>query len=172
MQKPAPTAPSRTAAVESGSFRHFRALLAGLVRELPCGGLDHELERWLEERHGPSSSSFAQLREACLQGVREGWACARARDGIRYGRVLRPADELSGFSVDVVDMQNVAGPRHAHPLGEIDLILPLEGDARFDGRVAGWRVYPPGSSQAPTVTGGLARILYLLPEGKIDFSEA
>ena len=69
-------------------------------------------------------------------------------------------------------MQDIAGPHHLHPLGEVDLIMPLEGDARFDGHPAGWCVYPPGSAHPPTVSGGRALVLYLLPQGQIDFTPA
>ena len=44
--------------------------------------------------------------------------------------------------------------------------MPLEGDATFDGRPAGWCVYPPGSAHRPTVAQGRALVLYLLPEGQ------
>ena len=58
----------------------------------------------------------------------------------------------------------------AHPQGEIDLIMPIAGPAAFDGRSEGWLVYPPGSAHKPTVTGGRALVLYLLPEGQIEFT--
>jgi hypothetical protein len=77
---------------------------------------------------------------------------------------------LHGYSIDVVDMNEVAGPHHTHPNGEVDLIMPTEGDARFDGRGAGWLVYPAGSSHRPTVSGGRAFVLYLLPGGAIEFT--
>lgn len=106
----------------------------------------------------------------CLEGVREGWLCEREGGGTRYGRVFKPEDALQRFSVDVVDMQNLAGPHHSHPGGEIDLIMPLEGEATFDGHPAGWCVYPPGSAHFPTVAQGRALVLYLLPEGQIQFT--
>ena len=53
---------------------------------------------------------------------------------------------------------------------EIDLIMPLDEGAQFDGRPAGWLVCPPGSAHRPTVTGGRALVLYLLPEGSITFT--
>jgi hypothetical protein len=68
-------------------------------------------------------------------------------------------------------MEDVAGPHHRHPTGEIDLVLPLSGDARFDGRGAGWVVYGPGSAHRPTVRGGKALVLYLLPQGAIEFTK-
>ena len=100
----------------------------------------------------------------------EGWLCEREHGGIRYGRVFKAEDALHRFSVDVVDMQDIKGPHHAHPSGEIDLIMPLEQGAAFDGRQAGWCVYPPGSAHHPTVTAGRALVLYLLPEGQIEFT--
>ena len=69
-------------------------------------------------------------------------------------------------------MHDIAGPHHTHPNGEIDLILPLDPGARFDGRPAGWLVCPPGSAHRPTVSGGRALVLYLLPQGRIDFTPA
>jgi hypothetical protein len=105
-----------------------------------------------------------------MRGVEEGWMCEREGGGIRYGRVLKASDELHRFSVDVVDMNDIAGPHHVHPQGEIDLIMPIDADARFDSRPAGWCVYPPGSAHRPTVSGGRALVLYLLPEGQIEFT--
>jgi hypothetical protein len=48
--------------------------------------------------------------------------------------------------------------------------MPIEGDAHFDGRAAGWLVCPPGSAHRPTVTAGRALVLYLLPDGQIEFT--
>jgi hypothetical protein len=57
-----------------------------------------------------------------------------------------------------------------HPLGEIDLVMPIDESARFDGSPAGWVVYPPGSAHRPTVSHGRSLVLYLLPEGRIEFT--
>jgi hypothetical protein len=102
--------------------------------------------------------------------VAEGWLADREGGGIKYGRIFKPADDLQGFSVDVVDMKDVAGPHHSHPNGEIDLIMPIGGDATFDSRPAGWCVYGPGTAHRPTVSHGRALVLYLLPQGKIEFT--
>jgi len=40
------------------------------------------------------------------------------------------------------------------------------------GRPAGWCVYPAGSAHRPTVSGGRALVLYLLPAGQIEFTRA
>jgi hypothetical protein len=149
---------------------HFRALLADFVSRLGRPELDETLERWLNHEHGPAGTTYGVIREACLEGVRAGWMCSRGGGSLRYGRVLKPADDLQRFSVDVVAMENVVAPHHVHPAGEVNLVMPVTGDACFDGRGAGWRVYPPGSSHSPEVIGGSALVLYLLPEGKIEFT--
>jgi hypothetical protein len=148
----------------------FRQQLVTLTAQLAGRPLDGALETWLNAQLGPGSAGFDGLKATCQQGVAEGWLCQREGGGIRYGRIFKPAADLHGFSVDVVDMADVAGPHHSHPLGEIDLIMPISGDAHFDGRPAGWLVCPPGSAHPPTVSGGRALVLYLLPDGRIDFT--
>jgi hypothetical protein len=148
-------------------FRQQIALLTGQLQGRP---LDSALDDWLNQTHGVGSSTYAELQAACRAGVADGWLCQREGGGIRYGRIFKPAGDLHGFSVDVVDMCDVAGPHHVHPNGEIDLILPIDPQARFDGRPAGWLVCPPGSAHRPTVSDGRALVLYLLPEGQITFT--
>lgn len=78
---------------------------------------------------------------------------------------------MHGFSAHVVDMKDIAGPHRSHPNGEIDLIMPVDGDAAtFDQRPAGWCVYGPGTAHRPTVARGRALVLYLLPQGSIEFT--
>ena len=149
----------------------FHQLVADLTGQIAGRPLDQDLDEWLNRQHGAGSPGFEALRQACIDGVAEGWLCDREGGGIRYGRVFKPEDALHRFSVDVVDMRDLAGPHHTHPNGEIDLIMPLEGDATFDGRPAGWCVYPPGSDHRPTVAQGRALVLYLLPEGQISFTK-
>ncbi len=152
------------------STEHFRQQLSALTAQLADRPIDSDLQEWLNGYHGVDSDTYQQLKRSCEQGVTEGWLCEREAGGIRYGRVFKPADDLHGFSVDVVDMNNVVGPHHSHPNGEIDLVMPLEGEAVFDNQPAGWMVYPPGSSHKPTVSNGRALVLYLLPNGEISFT--
>lgn len=148
----------------------FREQIAQLTTQLAGRPLNAELDVWLNTEYGPGSATFIQLKAACIAGVNEGWLCDREGGGLKYGRIFKPADDLHGFSVDVVDMTDVAGPHHSHPNGEIDLIMPLDAGACFDGRPAGWLVCPPSSAHRPTVTQGRALVLYLLPEGRIEFT--
>lgn len=150
----------------------FEGLINRLTGEIAGAPLGGALEAHLNADHGPGSATFEAIFSACQAGIREGWLCNREGGGIRYGRVLKATDATHGFSVDVVDMENVAGPHHVHPNGEIDLIMPLTDGARFDACPAGWCVYEPGSGHRPTVSEGRALVLYLLPQGAIEFTPA
>ena len=150
----------------------FESLIAEFTAPLAGRALDAALAEELNRRHGPGSAAYQALFDACRAGVGAGWMCSREAGGIRYGRVVKPTPATHGFSVDVVDMDDCVGPHHAHPNGEIDLVMPIEGEARFDGQPAGWVVYGPGSAHHPTVTEGRALVLYLLPDGAIEFKAA
>jgi Domain of unknown function (DUF4863) len=148
----------------------FRQQIAALTGQIAGRALDAELDAWLNREHGARSATYAALKASCEAGVAAGWLADREGGGIKYGRIFKPADDLQGFSVDVVDMKDIAGPHHSHPNGEIDLIMPVDADATFDGRPAGWCVYGPGTAHRPTVSQGRALVLYLLPQGKIEFT--
>lgn len=150
----------------------FQTLIGRLTGSIATHALDSALASHLNADHGPGSELFDAISAACRIGVEQGWMCQRQAGGVRYGRVLKPSDATHGFSVDVVDMEDIVGPHHIHPHGEIDLIMPLTAEARFDDYPAGWCVYPPGSGHRPSVSAGRALVLYLLPQGAIDFTAA
>ena len=125
--------------------------------------MDAALERELNESFPVSGEYCQSILAACRQGDSDGWICEQETGGIRYGRVIKPGASTNSFSVDVVQMREIIGPHHVHPNGEIDLIIPTEGNATFDRHPAGWLVYGPGSAHKPTVEGGCAYVLYLLP---------
>jgi len=158
--------PAPTATPEA--FVQQIRVITSRIRARP---LDSTLERDLNAWFPPASPEFEGLFTACQAGIAAGWMCAREAGGIKFGRVVKPTDTTDGFSVDVVEMQSLAGPHHRHPNGEIDLIMPLTPGARFDERDAGWLVYEPGSAHSPTVTQGCALVLYLLPAGAIEFTK-
>lgn len=167
-----PAIAASPSAEATSAVANFRELLADLTRQIAGKPLNADLDAWLNQEHGVASASYQQLKSACVDGVAQGWLCKYEGGGLRYGRIFKPADDLHGFSVDVVDMKDVAGPHHTHPEGEIDLIMPLDASALFDGRPAGWMVTPAGSAHRPTVTNGRALVLYLLPNGRIEFTAA
>ena len=149
--------------------------ISALTSQMSGKILDQDLQDWLNLEHGVDSATWRELEQSCRQGVAEGWLCQHEAGGIRYGRVFKPDPQLHGFSVDVVDMDDVGmgdivGPHHRHPAGEIDMVMPISAEARFDGHAAGWVVYEPGTAHYPTVSDGRALILYLLPSGSIEFT--
>ena len=149
----------------------FKTRLAAVTAQIHNRPLNSALDEWLNAHLGTDTATYRELKQSCEEGVAQGWLCKYEGGGLRYGRIFKPSEDLHGFSVDVVDMANVAGPHHVHPQGEIDLIMPIEGDATFDGRPAGWLVSPPGSAHSPTVSQGRALVLYLLPNGDIEFTK-
>ena len=156
----------------------FLTLIASLTATLVGRPLDEALAADLNRQHPPGSATFEAIAAACRAGVAAGSMCQHEGGGIRYGRVIKPSPATHDFSVDVVDMADLAGPHHTHPNGEIDLVMPLAGPddltpggaATFDGQPAGWKVYGPGTAHRPTVSGGRALVLYLLPQGAIQFT--
>ncbi|MGK0298373.1 MAG: hypothetical protein ACI9XC_001994 [Gammaproteobacteria bacterium] len=148
----------------------FQTLIKTVTDFIGDRSLDDSLELDLNQTFSATSLEFKAIESACAVAIKDGWMCKYEAAGIRYGRVIKPSDDLKGYSVDVVDMENTRGPHHRHPRGEIDMVMPTQGDALFDGQSAGWKVYASGSAHFPTVTGGRALVLYLLPAGEIEFT--
>jgi len=121
------------------------------------------------ERDFPADGAFVtELAAQMRAGVADGSLCNRGGGSVRFSRVFKACGETCGLSADAVLMDG-PGPLHRHPLGEVDLCLREAGEPSFDGKPAGWVVYGPGSEHVPTVTGGTMLILYLLPQGSIEF---
>ena len=148
----------------------FARLIGQITARIEGRKLDQHLEQDLNTLFPAEGPETRAVFDSCKAAIAAGWMCGREAGGIRFGRVVKPGPDTHGFSVDVVDMPPIAGPHHRHPNGEIDLIMPLEQDAKFDGRSAGWLVYGPDSAHRPTVTQGRALVLYLLPAGAIEFT--
>lgn len=147
----------------------FTALIATITKEIDGMPVDESLTAVLTEKFPPDGETFEQVFQACKAAIAEGWMCEHGDPELKFGRVLKPTPQTHNFSVDVVDMTEVVGPHHVHPKGEVDMIMPLTEGAEFDGHPHGWCVYPPMSAHKPTVTGQ-AIVLYLLPDGAIEFT--
>ncbi len=148
----------------------FDQIIGDVTAAIIGRALDQNLETYLNKAYPAAGGAFRTLAKACEAGIAEGWLCNREHGGIRFGRIIKPSPTSGHFSVDVVLMDTIVGPHHRHPNGEIDVIMPLDPEAQFDGRGAGWLVYPAGHAHNPTVTGGKAIVLYLLPDGAIEFT--
>lgn len=125
-------------------------------------------EAALAERLPPDSAAAAELNARLRELLEAGAIADRGELPVRWGRVAKATEETLGYSIDVVHM-TAAGPLHRHPTGEIDYCVSLGGEPSFDGRPPGWVVMEPGSEHVPTVADGEMLIVYLLPEGRIEF---
>ena len=151
-------------------IQQFKALIKPVIGATEGAALNDSLAEVLNRQFPPSGETFKSIESACHQAIEAGWMCSRGAAGRRYGRVIEPGPETAGLSVDVVQLEDVAGPHHSHPTGEICMTMPVTAGALFDGMGAGWCVNEPGSAHSPTVTGGEALVLYMLPEGRIEFT--
>ena len=147
----------------------FRALAQTVTTAAGGAALDEALQRKLNQAFPPGGEVFRKLETACREGIAAGWMCTQGGGKRKFGRIFEPAADLAGFSVDVVDIDDLVGNYHRHPSGEIDLIMPQTEGATFDARAAGWLVYAPGSGHRPTVKRGRVLVLYLLPQGRIEW---
>ncbi len=150
------------------AFRDIIRPITAIILGKPVGA---QLADEMNQRFPPDSPTFRAIEGACRQAIKDGWMCSEEADGCRFGRVIEAGPQTSGLSVDVVDLDDTSGPRHSHPTGEICLVMPQNASALFNGFGAGWCVFEPGSAHTPTVTEGRALVLYMLPEGRIEFSE-
>ena len=152
------------------SMQEFQSLMGKVAASLEGRAVDDAMATHLNATFPIEGTTFKRLAALCAQGEKEGWLMSREHEGIKFGRAIKPDAEAGSFSVDVVRMKDVKGPHHIHTNGEIGAIMPISGAPRFDGFAPGWYVYPPGSDHNPTVTEGDAYVLYLLPEGAIEFT--
>lgn len=148
----------------------FRDLMEPVMTAIADGPVDQQLAARLNATFAPSTETFKAIEQACHEAIAAGWMCSQGSGQRRYGRVIAPEPATHGLSVDVVDLTDVVGPHHRHPNGEICMVMPQSLGAEFNGHGAGWAVFEPGSAHHPTVTGGEALVLYLLPGGAIEFT--
>jgi hypothetical protein len=148
----------------------FVALLKPVTQAIAEGPVDRELEDRLNAAFPADGETFETIEAACHAAIAAGWMCTEGEGNRRFGRVVEPSAETDDLSVDVVDMTDLRGGHHKHPTGEVLMIMPQDEGAQFDRRGKGWLVYGPGTAHRPTVRGGRALVLYLLPDGKIEWT--
>lgn len=148
----------------------FQELMTRVATAAADRPLDADLAHELNERFPPDGETYRAITEACHKAIEEGWMCHHANGDVHFSRPVRPGPDTAGFSVDVVRMKDCRGPHHRHPNGEITMVMPITPGAKFDGAGPGWKVYPPDSAHFPTVSDGEAVVLYLLPDGAIEFT--
>ena len=154
------------------NITEFQALIKPVTDVVSSNALDTALTHELNRLFPPGSETFDAIEKACHEAVAAGWMCAGGEEGgPRWGRVIEPVPETGGLSVDVVRLKDWVGSKHGHPKGEVCMILPLTPDALFDGMPRGWCVFEPATEHHPTVSNGEALVLYMLPDGLIEFAD-
>lgn len=153
------------------TVQEFQTLMQPAMAAVAAhGGVDETLQDELAARLPADGAWFAQVEVACHEAITAGWMCAEGEEHRRFGRVIEPSAETQDLSVDVVDLTDIRAPHHTHPTGEVLMIMPVDEAATFDARGRGWLVYGPGTGHRPTVRNGRAIVLYLLPEGRIEWT--
>ncbi len=156
-----------------------------LIEEIKDRTPGAEMERWLNETHGPGSPLYEELARLIRKGVEEGWAANTEIAGRHYrrSRLLEPCERSRYFSLTTVYMDSrvggavpdgvFRGDYHLHPYGEFNLVVPLEPGAELMGplgwRHAGWTAPAPGSHHYPEARGGALIAFFLLPSGRISY---
>ena len=152
------------------NVEEFRSMLKPVTDLVSNREISTKLAGELNEAFPPDGETFGAIEKACHEAIADGWMCAQGSEGRRFGRVIEPSDETEQLSADVVELTDIVGPHHRHPNGEVCMIMPVDDTAKFDGKPRGWCTYEADSAHHPTVTDGKALVLYLLPEGKIEFT--
>ncbi len=151
--------------------RAFLEILRPVLERLAESPLDEALAHDLARRFRVGGPVWSAIAGACEEGIRDGWMGLAGDERRLGGRVIEPGVETGGFSVDLVQITNLAGPHHRHPRGEVCAVIPVDEGAVFDGHGAGWAVYPPGSDHVPKGENGCVRILFFLPGGEIEYTD-
>ncbi len=151
-------------------IEEFTELVEPIAAAIAGKPVDGALEDALNREFPAQGEAYGAIAEACREAIAEGWMCSQGGAGRRFGRVIEAGPETHGLSVDVVDLDDIVGPHHRHPKGEICMIMPITPGAKFDGQGEGWKVYEPGTAHHPTVSDGEAVVLYMLPGGEIEFT--
>ncbi len=149
----------------------LRDLLDPVITQIADSDWNDALAARLNARLGPDSGLFRELEACCDEGIEGGWMGLQGEEVRKGARVIEPCPETRGLSVDVVQLIDFTGPHHRHPNGEVCAVMTDRLEGRFDGHPRGWAVYPPGSEHWPAGTGGRVRILFFLPDGKIEYTD-
>jgi hypothetical protein len=147
------------------------------------------LEHFLNARYGPGSAVYETLARLIKAGVRDGWAANIEVEGTNYrrSRIAEPSERTHWFSITAVYMDStdntqgnpgntLRGQYHAHPYGELNMVIPLDPGAALAGPngwcEAGWTAPGPGSHHYPEARGGAVIALFYLPAGRITYRQA
>ena len=111
------------------NIQEFTTLLNPVTDTIAGQPVDRKLEDRLNREFAPNSSAFREIEAACCAATDAGWMCAEGGGNRRFGRVVEPTPVTHDLSIDVVDMTDMRGGHHAHPAGEVLMIMPQDASA-------------------------------------------
>ncbi|KAM0791044.1 hypothetical protein ACM66B_004340 [Microbotryomycetes sp. NB124-2] len=144
-----------------------------------------QLENKLNKEHAPGTKYYDDLARLSRIGLEQGWLANIEIEGPHYrrSRLREPSEALSWFSITAVFMdsrepktlQPFQGQYHAHPYGEVNMVIPMSGEnpelEGLNGWVnQGWTCPGPGSHHFPAVRRGALIALFFLPAGRISYN--
>ena len=95
----------------------FAALMKPVIDAIAGKAVDQELAAGLNRLFPAQGETFKAIEAACHAAIKAGWMCGQGAPGRRFGRVIEPGPDSRGLSVDVVQLEDIVGPHHAHPKG-------------------------------------------------------
>jgi hypothetical protein len=137
-----------------------------------------DFEGWLNAHYGPGTSFYEDVSRYIRAGVEEGWAANIEVNGpnLRRSQIAEPSAETNYFSITAVYMNGqsrVRGRYHAHPYGELNMVVPIDPDAQLSGPNGwsgpGWTAPEPASHHYPEARNGALITLAFLPAGRISY---
>ena len=108
------------------SQAQFEEILGSIAKAIADKPVDASLVAFLNSNYPADGPIFKSVEALCRDGEAGGWICAREHGGIKFGRIVKQGGACGKFSVDVVRMNDVKGPHHVHPNGEIGMIMPSD----------------------------------------------
>ncbi|KAK4052591.1 hypothetical protein OIO90_004219 [Microbotryomycetes sp. JL221] len=140
-----------------------------------------QLELKLNKEHGPGTFVYDEVRLAWHSFTvdrESNPAFVAARTSFKNGSRRGLVSEHPTVYMDSQEPQTLdvfKGQYHAHPYGEVNVVIPISGDnPELEGlngwRHKGWTCPGPGSHHFPAVRGGSLIALFFLPAGRISYN--
>ena len=137
-----------------------------------------DFEGWVNAHYGPGTAFYEDVARAIRTGVEAGWAAniEAAGPDLRRSQIAEPSAETHYVSITAVYMNSrghLRGRYHAHPYGELNMVVPIDPGAELKGPNGwtgpGWTAPGPGSHHYPEARNGALITLAFLPAGRISY---
>ena len=105
--------------------KQFATLMKPVIDAIAGKPVDQALAAELNRLFPAEGGAFKEIEAACHSAIEAGWMCSQGAPGRRFGRVIEPGPESRSLSVDVVQLEDIVGPHHAHPKGTFHVFRPF-----------------------------------------------